>query len=507
MPATDGSITSYAVESSPGVLAGTEPFRIVPFQSVEPQAVRNFGDAQEARDDFFDTEDDEISRDAGLSFKRVFRGHVNDDFFEMALFSRWDRIGWRENGYGGAAAEITSVDAATSTFTVTDPGGARKGFAPNLLVLASGFANAANNGLFKATTGSNGTSLIITGPTLVNETPGAGAKLEIVGIELAAGDLAISGNDLVSTAAVDFAALLSAEAGRWLKIGDGATNTSFATSAVNDVVRIGDVPAAGTLTIDLTPPGWANDAGTGKTVRLFFAEPIRPANLPKTVSWLTQIRRPADFKRKLIKGLYAERLTIDGQARDYFNFTAQFRGLDFVDDPGNLNGAGGGPIRETISPAMRTGYAGQRLYLNGSYAIKTATVRSSSLVIEPTLVPIDIEGYPGFCAYDRSTQKVSVNGEAHFQTDAIYSHYQNATKVGFVRIMHAGSSVYVMDVKRLQFKTVQETLPGRGQAVTISFEAKATADDNGVIANDFNNFFSGHRFRYAVGLPELAVYA
>lgn len=506
MAATDGSITSYAVESTPGVLAGTEPFRIVPFQSVEPSAVRNFGDAQEARDDYFDTEDDELSRDAGLSFKRVFRGYANDDFFEMALFSRWARIGWRENGYGGAAAEITDVDNGTSTYTVTDPGGARLDFAPNLLVLASGFANAANNGLKKATTGSNGTSLIITGSTLVDETPGAGAKLEIVGIELASGDLAISGNDLISTAGVDFVALVAAAKGRWLKIGDGAAPTSFATAAVNDGVRIGDIPAAGTLTLDRRPSGWANDAGTGKTVRLFFAEPILPANNPKTISWLTQIRRPTDFKRKLIKGLYAERLTIDGQARDYFNFTAQFRGLDFADDPGDLNNAGGGPIRDTISPAMRTGYSGQRLYLNGTYSTKTAAVRSSSLIIEPTLVPIDIEGYPGYCAFDRSTQKVMINGEAHFQTDAIYSLYQTSTKVGYARIMNAGNQAYVMDVKRLQFKTVQETLPGRGQAVTISFESKATADDDGVIAGDFNNFFSGHRFRYSAGWPDLATY-
>lgn len=508
MAATDGSISAYAIESAPGVLPATSPYKILPFQSAEPRAVRNFGDANEARDDFFDTEDDLVSRDAGFDYRRVFRGYANDDFFEMALFSRYVRMPYRENLYGGLGTEISDVDAGTSTFTLTAPGPPRLDFAPNFLVLATGFTNAANNGLFLATTGTNGTTLIITGATLVDETPPAGAKLTTVGIQLAAGDLAISGNNLVSTAAVDFAALLGVAKGYWCKIGSVAAGTRFAISAVNDAVRIGAIPAAGTLTTDLRPSGWADDVGATKTIRLFFAEPMLPANQKKTISWFLKTRRKADYKLKRLCGQFVQTLTIDGAARDYFNIAITFKGLDFDDNAADALSQAGGPIRETtLPPAMVAGLAGQRIYLDGVYSTKNAAVRSSSLVIEPTLVDIDTEGYYGLCDLDRSTQKIMLSGEAHFQDDTFYGPYAASTKLNFVRVMHAGTRAYVKDVKRMQFKDVRDQLPGRGQPVIVRFEGKATADDAGIAAGNHNNFFASHRFQYADGWNDLAVYA
>lgn len=83
MTATDGSVTAYAAESAPGVLQTTSPFKIIPFESVDITSVRNYQDPNEARDDFFDIEEDLVSRDASLSYRRVFRGYVNDDFIQI----------------------------------------------------------------------------------------------------------------------------------------------------------------------------------------------------------------------------------------------------------------------------------------------------------------------------------------------------------------------------------------------------------------------------------------
>ena len=513
MAATDGSIAAYAVESAPGVLPATSPFNIIPFESIEPTSVRNYQDPNEARDDFFDIEEDLVSRDASLAYRRVFRGYVNDIFMQMALFGRFTQLPYRINAYGGGAQEISAVDSGTSTFTLVDPGTPRLDFAPSFLVFASGFTNRQNNGLFLATTGTNGTSLIITGATLVTETPPAGARLQAVGYQFAAGDLAITGNTLESTANIDLAALFGIGPGYWVKIGGAADATRFgaggATIAVtNDAARIGSIPTAGTLDLDLRPAGWANDAGAGKTIRLFFSEPCRPANEKQTIAWLHKIRRAADFKRKILRGLFAERFTIDGAARDYFRLAIDFKGLDFEEDIADPIAQAGGPVRETsLEAAMVTGFAGQRIYVDGTFSLKTAAVRTSSLVFEPTLVNIDVEGFFGYCDMDRSVQRVRLTGEAHFQTDVLYAEYQNATKKNFVRIMPAGNRAYVMDMKRFQLTVARENLPGRGQPVTLNFEGKATADDAGIALGQFNNFFACHRFNYAEGWPNLAVYA
>ncbi len=510
MAATDGSITAYAAESAPGVLQSTSPFKIIPFESVDITSVRNYQDPNEARDDFFDIEEDLVSRDASLQYRRVFRGYVNDDFIQMALFGRFTRLPYRENAYGGGTQEISDVDAGTSTFTMIDPGPPRLDFGPNFLVFASGFTNRANNGLFLATTGTNGTTLVITGATLVDETPPAGARIVAVGYQFASGDLAITGNTLVSTAAIDLAALFGIGAGYWVKVGGAAEAQRFGgatISVLNDAARIGSIPAAGTLELDLRPAGWANDAGAAKTIRLFFSEPCYPANIKQTIAWLNKIRRLSDFKRKLLRGLFAERFTIDGTARDYFRVAIDFKGLDFEEDIADPIAQAGGPIRETaLEAAMVTGLAGQRLYVDGTFSLKSAAVRSSSLVLEPTLVNIDVEGFFGYCDMDRSVQRVRFTGEAHFQTDVLYAEYQNATKKNFVRIMPAGNRAYVMDMKRFQVTTARESLPGRGQPVTINFEGKATADDAGIAAGNPNNFFGCHRFNYAEGWPNLAVY-
>ncbi len=513
MTATDGSVTAYAAESAPGVLQTTSPFKIIPFESVDITSVRNYQDPNEARDDFFDIEEDLVSRDASLSYRRVFRGYVNDDFIQMALFGRFTRLPYRLNNYGGGTQEISDVDAGTSTFALVDPGPPRLDFGPSFLVLASGFTNRANNGLFLAFTGTNGTTLVITGATLVDETPPPGARLEAVGYQFAAGDLAITGTMLDSTANIDLAALFGLAPGYWVKVGGAADIMRFGAGGatigvVNDAARIGAIPAAGTLDLDLRPAGWANDAGAGKTIRLFFSEPCRPENIKQTIAWLNKIRRLSDFKRKLLRGLFVERFTIDGAARDYFRTAIDFKGLDFEEDIADPISQAGGPIRETaLEAAMVTGFAGQRIYVDGAFSLKMAAIRSSSLVFEPTLVNIDVEGFFGYCDMDRSVQRVRLTGEAHFQTDLLYAEYQNATKKNFVRIMPAGNRAYVMDMKRFQLTVARETLPGRGQPVTLNFEGKATADDAGIALGQFNNFFACHRFNYAEGWPSLAAYA
>ena len=505
MAATDGSIYSWAIEASRKTLGDNTPMTIAPFQSLDMDTDRTFSPRGEARDDFFDTEEDFVARQGRLTHTRKFLGEVFDHNFEQAMWSTFTRKTGRYNGYGSATAQITDVDAGTSTYTVLT--GAA--FAPLQLVWASGFTNPENNGIKVATTSSDATSLIITGSTLVDETPPRGARLEVVGIAFASGDLAITGDTIVSTAEVDYATLAGAAIGHWAKIGAAVGRDSgahrFATEVVNDAVRIASLTPTGTITVDRKPAGWANDAGSGKTIWMFFAEPLRPGATEITIQEQVALKKESGFDFTRLLGGYVEEVSIAGEAQGDFVITVAKRFIDYDDDaPADLNARANGPVRELDTlPAMVAGLAGQRIYLDGVYATEDAAVRTSNMTISPTLVDIGIEGCFGLKRLARSTQVMRLTGEAHFETDALAEPYRKSEKLDFVRIMHAGNHGYVFEMPRLQFTRFKKNAPGQSQAVTGTFEAKATANQAGVIAGNFVNFGAIHRFRFAEGWPDL----
>ena len=506
MAATDGSVYSWGIEASRKTLGPNTAMTVAPFESIDFEVTRTFSPSGEARDDFFDSKEDFIAREGRLTQNRKFRPQVFDHNLEQAFWGAFTRKNGRYNDWGSATAQITNVVAGTSTITVTT--GAA--FAAKLLVRLSGFSKAANNGVKVLTTGSNATSLIVAGGGLVDETPGRGARIEVVGIELASGDLSITGSTLVSAAAVDFATLLGAAKGHWIKVGADAGRASganrFATDVVNDSVRISSLSPTGTITVDRKPAGWANDAGTGKSIWLFFAEPLIPGSTEITVTEQVAIKlADGSFDRTRLVGGYVEQVEISGEARGNFKISVQKAFLDYDDNaPLDLNTRANGPIREAEDfEAMVAGLAGQRIYLDGVYSTQTAAVRSSTITIAPTLVPINIEGCYGLLRMARSTQTVRFTGEAHFETAALATPFRSGARVDFARVMQSGTWGYIVEGPKVQFTNFKANLPGQGEAVTANFESKMTADDAGIAAGNFANFAAIHRFRYAEGWPNL----
>src|SRR5439155_683110 len=98
-----------------------------------------------------------------------------------------------------------------------------------------GFTNANNNRIFRVAS-SSGTTVVGPTMTLTDEAaPPAGAKLQAVGFQGAAGDLVISGLTMTSTL-LDFTTL-GLVAGEWLKIGgsDSAMQDSGRFAGATDV--------------------------------------------------------------------------------------------------------------------------------------------------------------------------------------------------------------------------------------------------------------------------------
>lgn len=261
MSEANRTATRYVKEVTPGVTPNTPAFREILLtsstlgfnpDSVQDDSVTSSRQIEESTMVGYTVEGENAHR---------FRFGAFDDHFEAAFMNTW------------AAQPTQSVSAfsnTTGTYTVASGGAS---FIANMLFLASGFTNAANNGVKKVTS-STGTTVVIGAGGTNEPTPPAGATIKVVGFEGAAADIvaAISPNRLTCTAA-DFTTM-GIQVGDWINVGGSAAVNKFATAANSGWVRVSGV-AAKTLTLDSVPTGWSADTGTGKNIRLWIGDRLR----------------------------------------------------------------------------------------------------------------------------------------------------------------------------------------------------------------------------------------
>jgi hypothetical protein len=183
------------------------------------------------------------------------------DIVEDAFYANAHR---KPNQTGVAAV------AATDDYTVGDS----TGFHVNSLILGSGFANAANNGLHVLDAITDGTH-ISTADALVDEALNAEATVEVVGFQFPASDVALTvvGGVLRLTSATVDMTTLGMIPGEWGFLGGDAAGTHF-DDMPPAYVRVSAV-AADHIDFDKTSATAAADAGAGKTIRLFFGTVVR----------------------------------------------------------------------------------------------------------------------------------------------------------------------------------------------------------------------------------------
>ena len=193
-----------------------------------------------------------------LSFSAI------DQWFEEVLQGTWTNKPVITNT--GAGTPISAL--STTTATVASGGAA---FLANALVQTSGFALAANN-LIGVVASSTATTVVFPASTFTADaSPQTGATLRNVGQAGASGDIVATSTGLTSTS-LNFTTL-GISAGDWIKIGGTLTASQFATGANNAFVRVTSV-AANALGLDNLPTGWAADAGTGKTIWIWFGDTV-----------------------------------------------------------------------------------------------------------------------------------------------------------------------------------------------------------------------------------------
>lgn len=165
-------------------------------------------------------------------------------------------------------------------------------FPVGCIVLASGFGNAANNGMSTVTASAAGT-LTTDKTTAVEASPPAAARIQQVGFAFGTGDLTLtlSGGQVTLNSTAGGWFNVDVQVGEWLFIGDDDAGNRFnagygygrVKSKDNNDVVLDEVAWVGTL---------ATDAGAGKAIRVFVGTFIRNEKDPALIKCRTyQVER------------------------------------------------------------------------------------------------------------------------------------------------------------------------------------------------------------------------
>lgn len=177
------------------------------------------------------------------------------------------------------AIAFTSVTASTKTVAAAS---GLDTYIANSIVIASGFTNVGNNG-FK-TVASKTASTLVLNETMTDEaSPPAAAKIVTVGYQFPSADASIAMNGSLvrlTSAAIDFTTL-GLIAGEWIFIGGDAANTYFANN--KGYARISSIVST-YLEFDKTSFTGQVEAGTGKTIQVFFGSVLKNESDPTLIT-------------------------------------------------------------------------------------------------------------------------------------------------------------------------------------------------------------------------------
>lgn len=257
---TNNTALAYTIESALGVPGTT-------WKRLQPNSFKDWGaKTKRVERNPIDTNRQRqkgtiVDLDSAVAFETDLTLEAFIDFAEGFVFSTFK---------GGTVFKPTAVTA--TGYTVAS-GGA---LPDNTLVLARGFANAANNGLKVLAGTSTATEIKTTG--LVVEAaipPTQNATVEVCGFQFATGDAQINagGNLITTTKDLTAFGLLPGQA---VWVGDKANALfQFATAADYGLARVKAAVTTNLLQLDKKATTFSADTGTGKTIRLFYGRFVR----------------------------------------------------------------------------------------------------------------------------------------------------------------------------------------------------------------------------------------
>lgn len=258
----------------------------------------------------------------------------------------------------GTAEPVTNVDGVAEEY---DMAANADKFAVGDLVFASGFTNAANNGLKRVISVTAATNVGVAGDLVDEASPPAAATLKIVGFQGAAGDIDVDASGtlpaLTSTVA-DFTTM-GLIPGEWVYIGGDSALLAFVNAANNGFARVNSV-AANRLEFDKTDATMVTEASTTETIQLFFGDVIKNEALLSN-----QVRRSYQLERTLgdngtgeqseyLVGAIPSEFTLNVAQADKITIDLSFVAIDHETRDGTTGVKSGARPAQAEFPAFNT---------------------------------------------------------------------------------------------------------------------------------------------------------
>jgi len=367
---------------------------------------------------------------------------------------------------GDDDSAITDVDAETGVVTVT----AGSAFEAGQLVRLTGFGQAANNGLYKCTTGSATVPAFAAAVFADEAAPAAAARMKVVGFEGSTGDIEAEADGLSSTA-LDFTTL-GLRVGGWIKVGGTGAGFRFATAACNGWARITAV-AQHAITLDNLPTGWAADDGTGKTLRVFFGDQIKNGTTQKSLT----LER--GFLGQAVPSYIVQRGMVAGQGQFSFEteqkITAQvtFNGLSGQLSTTPLDVA---PDAAPQEPIMAANVNVGRIAEAGAAVSSPNYVRTASITVNNNVRIRTAVGHLGGVDIASGECQVNVSLETYFGSDALLGKLLAGTVSNINLRTAKNSRAVIFAVPRITFTDGSPSAGGKNQDVMVPLQSMASYD-------------------------------
>lgn len=399
------------------------------------------------------------------------------------------------------AIACTGVVASTDKYSFGSAPGAA--FGAGALIYASGFGVTANNGL-KVGVSTDADDVTVTDGLADEASPPPTAKLQHVGIQLGSGTSAITLNgNLVrlTDSGKDFTTL-GLIPGEWVFLGDDTATNHFANNV--GFARIKTI-AAGYLEFDKTTWEGQAEAGTGKTIRVYFGDVLKNESNPALIKRRTYhvertLGNDADgVMSEYLVGAVPNELTVNIAQADKVTMDLSFVAVD------NEQRTGAVGVKTGSRPSLAPGDA----YNTSSdfYRIKLALVDATdsspsplfayatemSLSVNNNVSPNKAIAVLG--AFDTSAGTFEVGGNitAYFANIQAVQAVRNNADVTVDAILSKANKALIFDIPLLSLGDGRLAVE-QDQAITLPLETNAAE-------SSFGHTFLYMSFNY---LPNIA---
>lgn len=397
---------------------------------------------------------------------------VSNSFLDAALtsamLSDWVRTPERDND-GTAATAITAVAVTTNTVSV-QTGAA---FVAGQLVRHTGFGQAANNGVFKVTTGGATSYVCTSGAFATEASPAASARVKVVGFEGASGDIAATATGLSCTTA-DFTTF-GLRVGQWIKIGGALAGEQFSTAVDNDWARVTAISSK-SLALDNLPAGWTADAGTGKTLRVWLGDVIKNGTTLASATIERGFLSQAAPTYVQQRGMCVNKTTIAIASKQKITAAFEFLGMGGAESTISIDAvydaAPDPAIYQVIAASANVG----RIAENGVTLTAPNWAKSAQIEINNNLRVIESGDSLAPVGIGVGSLDVTVTLSTYFGSDALYSKLMAGAATNINIRAGKASRAIIFSLPRLTPVDGSPNAGGKNQDVMLSLKMSASID-------------------------------